>query len=123
MREFGDLEAAIMDVMWSATGDGLRVREVLDELNKSRDLAYTTVQTVMDILRRKGWLAREKDGRAYVYWSTHSRTDYTASLLGQVLDTSQDKTSVLMRLFDRMDPDEVKELRTALARSRRRGRR
>ena len=62
MARFGDLEAAIMDVMWAAGGP-VRVREVADELNQNRPLAFNTVQTVMENLFRKGWLNRQKSGR------------------------------------------------------------
>lgn len=113
MSRFGDLEAEIMDVMWS-TPDRRLVRDVWSELAQRRDLAYTTVQTVMDILHRKGWLSREKQGRAYAYWPTRSREDYAAALLGQALETSGDKTGALLRLIERMDADDVAELRNAL---------
>jgi hypothetical protein len=53
-----------MDVMWAAGGP-LRVREVADELSQNRPLAFNTVQTVMEILFREGWLDRQKSGRAY----------------------------------------------------------
>jgi len=42
------------------------------------------VLTVVEILWRKGWLAREKDGRAYRYQATVSREDYTVSALGDI---------------------------------------
>lgn len=106
-----------MNVVWSAP-DRLPVREVWTRLNvarvNDRELAYTTVQTVMDILYRKGWLAREKHGRAYAYWATGSREDYAASLVGQVLDDSGDRAGVLVRLLEQLKPSEVNELRTAL---------
>jgi len=63
---FGDLEAAIMDEVWAADGP-IRVRAVVDSLNRERPLAYTTVQTVMDVLYRKGWLTRTKDRRFNMY--------------------------------------------------------
>jgi predicted transcriptional regulator len=53
MSRFGDLEAAIMDVIWAAEKP-LRVREVADELNRGRPLAFTTVQTVIENLFREG---------------------------------------------------------------------
>ena len=59
MRGFGDLEGAIMERVWSA-GRPLLVREIQQALESGR--AYNTVQTVTEILCRKGWLAREKDG-------------------------------------------------------------
>jgi Fe2+ or Zn2+ uptake regulation protein len=64
VRRFGDLEAAIMDVMWAAD-DRLPVREVVGRLRPERELAFNTVQTVMDILFRKGWVDRELQRRAY----------------------------------------------------------
>ncbi|GAB3433213.1 BlaI/MecI/CopY family transcriptional regulator [Flindersiella endophytica] len=113
MHGFGDLEAAIMDVMWAAPRR-LAVRDVRKKLNEERDLAYTTVQTVMEILHRKGWLMREKQSRAYMYWATRSRADYVASLLDEVLDDSGDRTGVLLLLFERLDPLELMQLRAAL---------
>ena len=55
MREFGELEMAIMDVMWAAESPCV-VREVRERLRYGRPVAYTTVMTVMDILYRKGCL-------------------------------------------------------------------
>jgi predicted transcriptional regulator len=114
MSRFGDLEAAIMDVMWAAERP-LRVREVADELNRGRPLAFNTVQTVMEILFRKGWLNRRKDGRAYWYVSAASREDYVARLLGEALAVARDPAATLMRLVEDLDPAEVAQLRAALA--------
>ena len=60
-RPFGDLEATVMDLMWSADRP-LLVREVIDLMRPERAPAYTTVMTVMDNLHRKGWLDRRRDG-------------------------------------------------------------
>ena len=59
MREFGELESAIMDVMWAADRPFV-VREVRERMRYDRPVAYTTVMTVMGILFRKGVLMREK---------------------------------------------------------------
>ena len=67
MREFGDLEMAIMQVMWAGERPYV-VREVRERMQYGRPLAYTTVMTVMNILHRKGVLHREKLGRAWPYW-------------------------------------------------------
>src|SRR5713226_3831746 len=77
---FGDLEAAIMDRVWGA-GRPVLVREVRDRLRPERDPAYNTVLTVVENLYRKGWLARDKDGRAARYHATTSREEYTAGLM------------------------------------------
>ena len=113
MARFGDLEAAIMDVMWAAGGP-LRVREVADELNQNRPLAFNTVQTVMEILFRKGWLDRQKDGRAYRYVTVRSREDYVAGLLGEALAAARDPAATLVRLVEDLEPDESARLRVAL---------
>jgi predicted transcriptional regulator len=51
VARFGDLEAAIMDVVWGAEAP-VRVREVSEQLNRVRPLAFNTVQTVMENLYR-----------------------------------------------------------------------
>lgn len=113
MARFGDLEAAIMDVMW-ASAEPLRVREVVGALETGRPLAFNTVQTVMDKLHRKGWLNRSKTGRVYFYTAARSREDYVAGLMGEALAAADDRTASLMRLLADMDPAEVAELRAAL---------
>ena len=97
MRGFGELEQAIMDVVWGA-GAPLTVREVLERLNADRPqpLAYNTVQTVLEILHRKKWLARAKDGRAFRYTATKSREEYAASLIDQVWEPGVDRTAPLV---------------------------
>ncbi|ALV38578.1 hypothetical protein AS200_15130 [Streptomyces sp. CdTB01] len=105
-----------MDVVWAADAP-LTVRDVLGCLSETRSsaLAYNTVQTVMEVLHRKEWLTRAKDGRAFRYKATKSREEYAASLIDQVWATGADRTATLVRLFDELDPAEVAELRAALA--------
>jgi predicted transcriptional regulator len=110
---FGDLEAAIMDEVWTMRRP-VMVREVVDRLEPVRGCAYTTVQTVMEILHRKGWLAREKDGRAYRYRAAASREDYTASLMSEALSTAANRSAALTRFVESMEPAEAAELRRAL---------
>jgi predicted transcriptional regulator len=110
---FGDLEAAIMDEAWAADGP-VRVRAVVDSLNRERPLAYTTVQTVMDVLWRKGWLTRSKDGRFNLYAAAASREDYVAGLMDEALAVADDRAAVLLRFVESMDPAETAELRRML---------
>jgi predicted transcriptional regulator len=115
VRGFGELEAAIMDRVWSA-GRPVLVREIHDRLRPEREPAYNTVLTVVEILYRKGWLAREKDGRAYR--ATASREDYTAGLMGEAFAASTDRVATLRRFVQRIDPAEAEELRAMLAQAR-----
>ena len=113
MARFGDLEAAIMDVVWAA-GAPVRVREVSDQLNRERVLAFNTVQTVMENLYHKGWLSRAKNGRAYWYEPVRSRDDYVTQLLNEALSVAPDPAATLVRLVGAMDPAEIASLRAAL---------
>src|SRR5207244_11212076 len=87
MRRFGELEDVIMDRMWEWERPVL-VREMVDALHDDRALAYTTVMTVMENLYRKGWLRRERDGRAWRYEPTSPRASYTPALMSDALATS-----------------------------------
>jgi predicted transcriptional regulator len=113
VRGFGELEAAVMDRLWS-WGQPASVREVLDDLRKDRDFAYTTVMTVLDNLHRKGWVTRELDGRAYLYSPVSSRQEYSAELMRQALDSSGDNATTLLRFVDDMTAEEADALRKAL---------
>ena len=113
MRRFGELEAVIMEWLWQRGRPAL-VREVLDGLPGDRQLAYTTVMTVMDNLHRKGWLRRERDGRAWRYEPTGSRSGYTAALMNEALETSADRPRALAHFALQMRPGDAALLRDAL---------
>src|SRR5437879_3751350 len=113
MRQLGDLEAVIMDRLWR-WGRPVLVREVVEDLRPSRPLAYTTVMTVMENLYRKGWLRRERDGRAWRYEPTGSRSGYTAALMSDALATSPDRRTALKHFALQMSPHDAALLREAL---------
>jgi predicted transcriptional regulator len=115
VRRLGQLEAAVMQRLWE-WDRAASVREVLEDLNRERSLAYTTVLTVLDNLHSKGLVERRKVGRAYVYSARSSREEHTASLLGQVLADSSDRSAALLHFVDQLSPAEVAELREALER-------
>jgi predicted transcriptional regulator len=117
VRPFGELEAAVMDVLWQR-GAPATVREVLGELSASRSLAYTTVMTVMDNLHRKGALRREMEGRAWRYSPTRTRAQHSAALLQEVLGAAGDRDEVLMHFVADLDADAVASLRTAVEAAR-----
>jgi predicted transcriptional regulator len=120
VRGFGELEAAIMDRVWRA-GRPVRVREIWAQLRPEREPAYNTVLTVVEILYRKGWLARAKDGRAYLYRATVTREDYTAGLMGEALEASPDRMAALRSFVERIDPAEARQLRRLLNKALREG--
>ena len=108
-----------MDVLWTAP-TGLTIREVLRELG-DRSSAYTTVMTVTERLRSKGWLSREASGRAFRYAPLHPREHYTAQLLEQALATTSDRTAALVRFAGELAPAEAAAMVAALDRAQRKG--
>ena len=112
MPKLGDLESAIMAEVWRADTP-LLVREVLVRLG--RPLAYTTVQTVTEILYRKGWLTKEREGRAFRYGAAASREEYVAGLVGEALSFADDRAAALVGFVEGMQPEEADELRRLLA--------
>jgi predicted transcriptional regulator len=74
----GPLEAAVMDRLWkrgSAT-----VRDIVEDLGRTRALAYTTVMTIMTRLHAKGLLERDRDGKTYVYRPAFTREEHRERL-------------------------------------------
>ncbi len=70
----GELESLVMEIIWDQGPQ--TVREVFDRLSRSRDLAYTTVMTVMSRLATKKVLNKRKQGNAFLYKATLSKDDF-----------------------------------------------
>jgi predicted transcriptional regulator len=119
VRRFGELEAAIMECLWARTQPA-SVRDVLGELHTGKELAYTTVMTVLDNLHRKGVVTREMSGRAWLYQPAYSRDEHTARMLREVLGTSGDRQAALMHFVAELDPDAVADLTAAVKAAKKR---
>ncbi|MET9340838.1 MULTISPECIES: BlaI/MecI/CopY family transcriptional regulator [unclassified Nonomuraea] len=113
VRALGDLEATIMDKMWSYHRPA-SVRDVLEDLRREREIAYTTVMTVMDKLHKKGLLRREPVGKAYVYETVTSKEAYTAGLMRETLASSGNQAATLVHFLERLTPEESAALESAL---------
>ena len=113
MRQLGQLEAVAMARLWAADRPA-SVRDMVQDLLPDRILAYTTVMTVLDNLRRKGMVSRTKDGRAYRYSPVLSREQHTAALMEQVLASSDNRHATLLHFVEQIAPQEVAQLRDAL---------
>jgi predicted transcriptional regulator len=122
-RGFGELEAVIMDRIWDRDASTTTVRDIFDELTAEREIAYTTVMSTMDTLHGKGWLDREKDGKAYRYWPTLTREQHSARLMRDALDGGGRSELVLNHFVEQIGPEESDRLRAALRRIAARSRR
>ncbi|MFP5335737.1 MAG: BlaI/MecI/CopY family transcriptional regulator [Actinomycetes bacterium] len=116
MRDFGGLEAQIMQRMWDRA-EPASVRDILEELQQERSIAYTTVMTVMDNLHRKGHLTRTQEGRAYLYTSVRTREEHHALLMSEALEASADRSGTLLSFLGRMTTEEIQDLRRLLTRA------
>lgn len=110
--ELGPLERTVMEFVWDHEGD-VTVRDVMDAPG-ARRLAYTTVMTVLDRLWRKGFLARRRMGRAYVYRVRRTREQHVSRLVGEVLAGSKDRHGVLLGFVRGVDPQDLGELRRVI---------
>ncbi|MCE7972954.1 MAG: BlaI/MecI/CopY family transcriptional regulator [Leptolyngbya sp. PLA1] len=112
--ELGDAELGVMRVLWERSP--LTVREVLDRLNdQGRDLAYTTVQTFLTRLERKGCVTSDKSGSAFVYRPRVSRDQVTRRRVGDLLDELFDGAAgpMVLHLVEsgRLSDEELSQLR------------
>jgi predicted transcriptional regulator len=112
VNRLGELERAIMEVLWQ-TDVSLTVREVSARLPE-RNLAHTTVMTVLDRLAKKGFARRQRDGRAWRYCPSATREAYVAELMLTALDQTGDRTAALTRLARSVSGAEAEALREAL---------
>ena len=79
----GELETAIMNLFWKERD--LTVTDVEDKLRSRRQIAHTTVLTTLDRMYRKGYLVREKQGKAFVYSARYSRDEFERGMAQEVL--------------------------------------
>jgi len=109
----GPLEADVMRVVWEK-GE-VQVEDVHQALLRDRQIAYTTVMTVMTRLANKGLLTRQKQGRAYLYRAACQREEMAQSTLqewsqrffgGRVMPA----ISFLLG-SEKLNPEEIQELR------------
>ena len=116
LTRLGDLERAVMDHLWSAP-QPQTVRQVHEALSEQRDLAYTTVMTVLQRLAKKNLVSQIRDDRAHQYAPVHGRDELVAGLMVDALDQAADTGSrhaVLVHFVERVGADEAEALRRAL---------
>lgn len=99
----GDLEREVMTQLWDA-GAPLTVRQVHERLSRDRDLAYTTVMTVLDRLAKKGVVHQQRADRAYRYVPAQTREQMTAALMMDALGESPDRDAALAYFVGQLPP-------------------
>lgn len=117
-----ETELELMTILWRL-GEG-SVADVLDQLPKDRDLAYTTVSTILRILEQKGVLKNRKEGRGHIYIPLLEKNEYEAKTVKHVVERVFDGTPVALvrQLLDSVELNEkdLKELKHLLEQAGRR---
>lgn len=112
----GALERAVLQVLWDHP-QGAVARDVLAAL-PGRDLAVTTVLTVLDRLRRKGLVTRSEGERPHRYSAASSREDYIADIMLDALGQVPDRRAALTRFLGGVSEADTEHLRHLLGRRR-----
>ncbi|MBJ8337979.1 BlaI/MecI/CopY family transcriptional regulator [Antrihabitans sp. YC3-6] len=116
MAGLGELERAVMDHLWS-TSEPQTVRQVHEALAAKRELAYTTVMTVLQRLAKKDLVTQERDDRAHRYAPVSGRDELVASLMVDALQQAESsgRAAALVHFVGQVGADEAAALREALA--------
>jgi len=113
----GELE--LMQVLWDL-GEG-RVRDILDGLPEDKDVAYTTVATLLRILVDKGFARAHRDGRAWVYSPAIPRDQYERRGVRHLVSRlfGGDRVSMVRSLVDDdLSVDELEALEDLVRRAK-----
>jgi predicted transcriptional regulator len=89
-------ELAIMKVVWRF--ESVTVRDVYEQLRTKRDIAYTTVLTMMKILEQKGYVRKTRAEKAFVYRAAKPRTQVIGGMVREFVDRVFDGASRPMLL-------------------------
>jgi predicted transcriptional regulator len=110
----GDLEQAIMEVLWKR--QPATVREVVSALPRTPPLAYTTVATIMGRLVDKGLLARSRAGKVDLYCPAYDSAEFSrrvaaATVQQLVHDYGEVALAQFAAALERADPERIARLR------------
>lgn len=116
-----ELELEILKVLWQR--GPATVKQVREALAPVRDLAYTSVMTMMTIMIGKGYLERKKDGRSFTYRAVYREEKASRNMLQDVVDRlfGGSATAVMQHLLETsdLDDEELKKIRALISRKKR----
>ncbi len=111
-----ETELELMTILWKLKEGS--VADVIESLPKERDLAYTSVSTILRILEQKNILKARKEGRGHIYVPQIKKSDYEAKTVKHVVDRVFDGTPVALvrQLLDsgQLDESDLKELKNLI---------
>jgi predicted transcriptional regulator len=108
-----DVELELMTILWKLSEGS--VSDVMELLPKNRDLAYTSVSTILRILEQKGVLKTRKEGRGHIYIPALKKSDYESRTVKDVVERVFQGTPVALvkQLLDsfKINESEVEEIK------------
>jgi predicted transcriptional regulator len=114
-RLLTDVELELMTIIWEI-GEG-SVSDVIERLPKNRDLAYTSVSTILRILEQKSVLKARKEGRGHTYIPILKKSDYESKAVKHVVERVFGGTPVALvrQLLGSVDDSEIEEIKKLLS--------
>jgi len=116
LKELTAVELEMMNVIWRI--GPCSVTQVQEQLGPQRELAYTSVSTMVRILEQKGYVTSEKQGRGHVYAAAVSKESYQALSLKRIVRSVFDGAPSLLvqRLLasETLTPEELKQIERLL---------
>ena len=118
-KKLTPLETLIMNVLWDESPAA--VKQVQERLTAVKPMAYNTVLTIMRILREKGFVVSEREGRSDLYRPVVTREDMGRRSLGEVIDSffSGSAEALVSQLLDgqSLTDEELTAIRAELDRT------
>ena len=110
-------ELEILQILWRK---GLAtVRDVHEELAKSKDVGYTTTLKLMQIMHEKGLVKRDESMRTHVYQPSANKERTQKHLLGKMIDSlfGGSSTQLILQALgngEHTSPEELDQIQTLL---------
>ncbi len=112
-----DAELELMTILWRL-GEG-SVAEVIEGLPKGKELAYTSVSTILRILEQKGVLKTRKEGRGHIYIPATDKNTYEAKTVKHMVNRvfGGTPTALVKQLVSSvpLDAEQIEELKNIIA--------
>jgi predicted transcriptional regulator len=114
-----ETELELMNILWRLKEGS--VADAIAQLPKERNLAYTSVSTILRILEQKGVLKTRKEGRGHIYIPELKKNDYEAKAVRHVVERVFEGTPVALvrQLLDSVNLNEsdLKEMKKLIERA------
>ncbi|TAE31297.1 MAG: BlaI/MecI/CopY family transcriptional regulator [Cytophagales bacterium] len=111
-----DAELEVLHVLW--TNGPQTVRQVNDELNRQREVGYTTTLKIMQIMQDKGLLTRTEEGKSHIYTAALGEQEAQQTLVDRFLETAfrGSASQLVMQVLGRhkTSADELDEIKKLL---------